>query len=148
MASISAKRVSLRGQFFRVATISLLLGAALPAWGAIGDTREELAKHYGAGKAVGGQMLYKVDSYSVSIYFSNDKSSMEVYARLPLVDGTHEELTLADVDKLLRLQGGDGKWNVVITKKGDKTWSRPDGKVIARFKPEDKAFVVVDASLK
>lgn len=126
----------------------LWLAASQPAGAVIGDTAEDLFKRYGAGKEVGGQMLYKIDLYSASVYFNNKKSSMEVYSKLPGVDGAHEELTEVDVQNLLRMQGGNSTWNVVITKKGEKTWSRVDGKVIARFKEKDKALVFVDATLK
>lgn len=128
--------------------VMLLWSATMSAHAVIGDTPEELFKRYGAGKPVGAQLLYKVDIYSASIYFDGKKSTMEIYSRLPLVDGTHEELTDADVQKLLTIQGGNQKWNAVRTKKGDKTWSRQDGKVLARLKPEDKALVFVDATLK
>ncbi|PAW78546.1 MAG: hypothetical protein B9S32_06385 [Verrucomicrobia bacterium Tous-C9LFEB] len=128
--------------------LAILGSTAVPLHAVIGDTPEQLFKRYGAGKSVGGQLLYKVDIYSASIYFDGKKSTMEIYSRLPLVDGTHEELTEADVQKLLVIQGGNQKWNAVRTKKGDKTWSRQDGKVLARFKPEDKALVFVDAALK
>lgn len=130
------------------AVTGVWVGSLSAARAVIGDTTDDLYKRYGAGKEVGGQLLYKVDAYSASIYFSDKKSSMEIYSRLPEVDGSHLELTDSDVQKLLQIQGGSVKWNVVISKKGEKTWARQDGRVIARFKPESKALVFVDATLK
>jgi len=108
----------------------------------IGETQEMLYKRYGAGKEVGGQMLYTVqDKYSLSVYFNNGKNaSMDVYTLMPKVDGTHDKLSDEDIQALLVLEGANLKWKKLITKAGEPTWEREDGQVIARIKnaPDQK----------
>lgn len=135
--------------FGRVALLSLIGLWLYPtvSYAIIGETIDDLYKRYGAGKEVGGQMLYKADAYSLTVYFNNKKASMEVYAPMPEVDGTHKPLTDEDVQKILKMEGGGQTWNGVISKTGDKTWVRVDGKVLARLK-KGEALVFVDATLK
>lgn len=135
------------------------IGLLAASHAAIGDTHEDLFKRYGAGKEIGGQMLYQVDTFSLSVYFNKDVSSMDVYTRMPNVDGTHDPLSDADIEKLLKIESiANGSWYKVLSKTGQKTWRRTDGKVIARFTPQHinpsdqttvyDSLVFVDAALK
>lgn len=114
----------------------------------IGETVEDLYKRYRAGKEVGAQMLYQAGDYSLTVYFKDKKASMDVYCRLPAVDGTHQELTDEDIQKLLKIEGESQTWNSVVSKTGEQTWVRADGKILARCKKKEKALVFLDASVK
>ncbi len=115
----------------------------------IGETPDDLYKRYkSAGKEVGAQLLYQAGDYSLTVYFKDKKSTMEIFTRMPEMDGTHDPLTDEDVQKLLKIEGGSQTWNGVASKTGEQTWVRADGKILARFKKKEKALVFLDAALK
>lgn len=88
-------------------------------------------------------MLFKHDGYSIAVYFDGTRSGMEIFVR----DGsipTKPDMTQADVDAVLTLEGAGQAWHPVQTHSGQPTWMRADGKLIARFNPTEKILAVME----
>ena len=113
--------------------------------GAVGDDMVKLRAVYGSASKVGGQMLFQHDGYSVAVYFDGAYSAMEIFVR----DGSKPDKTdisQADIDEILLLEGAGQPWSEVRTSRGEPTWLRADGKLIARFNPSEKIVAVMTNS--
>jgi hypothetical protein len=121
---------------------TLLLLPAL-AHAAIGDDLAALRAAYGSAKQVGGQMLFRHDGYSIAVYFDGLHSAMEIFVR----DGSipaKPDISQADIDAILALEGAGRPWHSVQTHSGEPTWISADGKLIARFNPGEKIVAVME----
>jgi hypothetical protein len=121
------------------------LSAAAVCHGAIGDNLTKLRAVYGSATKVGNQMLFQHDGYSVAVYFDGAYSAMEIFVR----DGSKPDKTdisRADIDQILLLEGAGQPWNEVRTSRGEPTWLRADGKLIARFNQNEKILAVMENS--
>jgi hypothetical protein len=119
-----------------------LLGLAGSARAAIGDDITQLRAAYGSASEVGNQMLFKHDGYSIAVYFDNTRSAMEIFVR----DGSKPDkpdITQADIDAILVLEGAGQPWNPIQTHSGEPTWLRADRKLIARFNPSEKILAII-----
>ena len=120
----------------------VLFMLAHPARAAIGDDITQLRAAYGSASEVGNQMLFKHDGYSIAVYFDNTRSAMEIFVR----DGsipTKTDITQADIDAILVLEGGGQTWSSISTHSGEPTWLRADRKLIARFNSSEKILAVI-----
>jgi hypothetical protein len=120
-----------------------LLSAPALAHGVIGDDLPALRAVYGSAKQVGGQMLFRHDGYSIAVYFDGLRSAMEIFVR----DGSipaKKEITQADIDAILALEGGGMPWHSIQTHSGEPTWLSADGKLIARFNSSEKIVAVME----
>jgi len=103
----------------------------------IGEDVTQLRARYGSAQAVGGQMLFQHDGYSIAVYFDGAHSGMEVFVR----DGSKPDkidFTEQDIEQVLAAEGEGLTWNVVQVPSGKRTWIRSDNKVLARFTTGDK----------
>jgi hypothetical protein len=128
-----------------------LLACTLLAWPAsapanIGEDLTQLRARYGSAKAVGGQMIFQHDGYSICIYFDGIHSAMEVFVR----DGSQsksQDITQEDINKIMAAEGDGLIWAPIQTPSGKPTWLRSDNKILARFtfgeKPEDKTVTIM-----
>jgi hypothetical protein len=135
------KSVLLRNCGVALAWLFLAPGARA----AIGDDLSQLRAAYGSASAVGNQMLFKHDGYSIAVYFDNTRSAMEIFVRDGSVP-TKTDITRDDIDSILKLEGAGQPWNPIQTHSGEPTWLRADGKLIARFNPSEKILAIMENS--
>jgi hypothetical protein len=112
---------------------------------AIGDDLPALRAAYGSAKAVGNQMLFSHDGFSIAVYFDGARSGMEIF----VLDGSvakKTDFTQQDIDDILAKEGAGQAWNPVNTRSGEPTWLRADQKLLARFNPSEKILVVMENS--
>jgi hypothetical protein len=135
---------------------SVLCFLPLEGHACIGDTKPQLAVRYGPGKEVGYQILYAYRDMTVNVFFDKDqKSAMEVFSKRfdtggkPL-EGTKEEmfekqpqLTQDEIDQILKENGGNFGWGGMRSANGSDFWYRGDKKVIAQYKKQEKAMVLM-----
>jgi hypothetical protein len=122
--------------------LTVLAAAPSPARAAIGDDLPKLRAVYGSASKVGNQMLFQHDGYSIAVYFDGVYSAMEIFVR----DGSKPDkadITPTDIDEILLLEGAGQPWSMVRTSRGEPTWLRADGKLIARFNPSEKILAVM-----
>lgn len=135
----------LPARFF--ALVLLGIAAGLPARAAIGDDLPALRTAYGSAKQVGGQMLFRHGGFDIAVYFDGTRSAMEIFALASRNDKPDEppktEFTQKDIDGILALEGQGQPWNSVQARSGEPTWVRADGKLIARFNPNEKILAVL-----
>jgi hypothetical protein len=127
----------------RIFLLFVWLLAGLPAEAAIGDDLAQLRAAYGSASQAGNQMLFRHDGYSIAVYFDGTRSGMEIFVR----DGSmpdKPEITPADINAILALEGAGQAWSPVQTHSGQPTWLRADGKLIARFNPAEKILAVME----
>jgi hypothetical protein len=108
----------------------------------IGDDLGQLRAAYGSASAVGGQMIFKHDGYSIAVYFDGTRSGMEIFVRDGSIPGK-TDITQADIDAILVLEGQGQSWNPVQVHSGQPTWLRADRKIIARFNPTEKILAII-----
>jgi hypothetical protein len=132
-------------------TRKFFLAAVLMAWplaahANIGENITQLRARYGSTQAVGNQVLFQHDGFSICVYFDGAHSGMEVFLR----DGSKPgktDFTEQDVEQILAAEGDGMTWTAALTSNGKRTWIRSDNKVIARFtegdKPEDKYLTIM-----
>jgi hypothetical protein len=121
--------------------LGLLISVA-PARAVIGDDLTTLRATYGSASQVGNQMLFQHDGYSIAVYFDGTRSGMEIFVR----DGSKadkQDITSADIDAILVLEGAGQPWHPIQVRSGEPTWLRADGKLIARFNPTEKILAVI-----
>jgi hypothetical protein len=121
--------------------------APLVARGHVGDNLAQLRQTYGAtGKEAGNTMIFQRNGYSICVYFDGDHSAMEIFTR-DGSDKTKTDITQADIDSILTMEGDGQGWSPVTSHSGKPTWLRSDKKLIARLSPGesngDKVFVVM-----
>ena len=129
----------------RLLVASAWMVAAISAQGAVGDTLPKLRTTYGSATKVGNQMLFQHDGYSIAVYFDGAYAAMEIFVR----DGSKpdkNDISQADIDEILLLEGAGQPWSVVRTSRGEPTWLRGDGKIIARFNASEKILAVMENS--
>ena len=123
--------------------LPLLFFSPFLAQAKIGDDLTALRVSYGSASKIGDQMLFKHDGYSIAVSFDGGlHAAMEVFVR----DGsipTKPDMTQADIDEILILEGDGQTWSPVVVHSGEPTWLRADHKLIARFSPADKILAVL-----
>jgi len=129
---------------------------ALTAWPAvalanIGDDLVQLRARYGSVTYMGPQLLFEVrlykdqivpakgaanpqDHFSVTVYFDNDHSVMEIFTR-NTSDPAKSDLAPQDIDTILAATSEGLTWDSVPVRDGKQTWVRSDKKLLARFNP-------------
>jgi hypothetical protein len=152
--------------------LSLILLCALAlgvscARARVGETQPQIEARYGGpGKEIGDQVLYASGDMNVSVFYTASvpvqvpsapadgkaapktvqvqvpKATMEIYSHRTGPDGSKPELTQADIDGLLRDEGGGQDW-AKIDKDGITTWYCPTRLLFARFEQDDQALVFI-----
>ncbi len=136
---------------------ALALGAA-PARARVGGTQPQVEARYGGpGKEIGDQVLYASGDMNVSVFYTVNvpassadgkapapvpKATMEIYSHRTAPDGGKPELTPAEIDGLLRDEGGGQDW-AKIEKDGVTTWYCPSRLLFARFQQDEQALVFI-----
>ncbi len=122
--------------------IAALCLGPLTAQAKIGDDIVALRGAYGSAKAVGNQMLFQHDGFSISVFFDGSRSAMEIFARDDSKPGV-TEFTQADIDKILAMEGDGMPWSEIQTHSGKPTWLSGDRKMIARFNADEKILAIM-----
>lgn len=124
---------------------------AAPLWATVGDSQDKLFKRYGKGKQLGGNvLLYKVrqddkdSGISVSIYFSGNTSTMEVFSRGHDKNGDRLPLTDEDIKFILQQNADGNRWQSYHARRsGRDMWRRSDGQVMAHYDPDEMALTMI-----
>ncbi len=144
--------LSLPGQLGLLLGLVGLAGlTASSAWATVGDGQEQLFQRYGKGKQLGGNvLLYKVrkddqdSGISVSIYFSGNTSTMEVFSRGHDAQGKRLPLNEEDIKFILEQNADGNRWQSYHAKRsGRDMWRRSDGRVMAHYDPAEMALTMI-----
>ena len=124
----------------------LLLAAVNLCQGRIGDTLEEEVARYGkpVNKAAPEDFaMFKQGPYYITVHFHDQKTDAITYVKA--APGTQNAFSNDEIDRLLRINGGDHVWEQSKNSAGRPLW-KTDDKTLQAFYSESKFLVITTAA--
>lgn len=118
----------------------------------IGDTPRKLVERYGNAETAGAMLIFQLGNLALSVYFDpvTGQSAMEVYGHVAddQDGGVRKPLSQDQIKALLERQSGGVGWRRWRSGTGKMSWMRNDGKVTARYNPNDNVLVFMVNSIQ
>ena len=124
----------------------LLLAAVSLCQGRIGDTLEEVVARYGkpVNKAASQDFaMFKQTPYYITVHFHDKKTDAITYVKS--ASGTQNAFSNDEIERLLRINGGDHEWEQSKNSAGRPLWKTED-KMLQAFYSESKFLVITTAA--